>query len=134
MMFCISIVAGGRLPPYPTITRNKEVAMMFVIAEVLDANTFKVSPVWMWEYHKGNVVKAHGYTSPGPRKPDYQKARLKSKALVLGKEVELTNPRRLTDQEQLLCDVYVEGKNLADFFPEYHCPVKLAAPIGAHPE
>jgi hypothetical protein len=116
------------------ITENEEVAMIFVISEVLDANTFKVSPIWMWEYHKGDMVKAHGYISPQTGKPDYQKALIKSKNLLQDKEVELTNPRRLTAQDQLLCDVYVEGKNLADFFPEYRCPVKLVPPLGTHPE
>jgi hypothetical protein len=93
--------------------------MKVVISEVLNGNTFKVSPEWLWDFNEGDTVKALGYRTPQNSQTEFEKAVRKMKKLLLGKTVELANPVNLTEEGQLLCDVLVDGKNVAEFFPEY---------------
>lgn len=88
------------------------------VSEVIDGDTFKVSPNWEWNKEKGDTVRAHGYNTPEEGQEGYQEAKKKLKELILDKDVELKNPVKFT-YGRLLCDVYVDGKNLASFFPEY---------------
>jgi endonuclease YncB( thermonuclease family) len=48
----------------------------------------------------------------------YDQATAKLSNLILGKEVELKNPITFTFG-RLLCDVFINGKNLKDYFLEY---------------
>lgn len=88
------------------------------VIEVIDGDTFKVSPEWKWSDHSGSVVRAIGYDTPEEGQPGYQEAKDKLASLIFDKEVELKNPIRIT-YSRLLCDVYCNEKNLADYFPEY---------------
>lgn len=92
--------------------------MSFRVSEVIDGDTFKVSPNWKWNDKEGNIVRANGYDTPEKGQQGYQTAKEKLEKLILDKDVELKNPVKIT-YERLLCDVYVDGKNLASFFPEY---------------
>ena len=47
-----------------------------------------------------------------------QAAKAKLTRLILGEKVDLRTAYRV-DQGRLVCDVYLGGKNLADYFPEY---------------
>jgi endonuclease YncB( thermonuclease family) len=89
------------------------------VEEVITADTFKVSPEWLWEFNEGDTIKAKGYSAPGRGHPLFGKALKKSQELLLGREIVLKNPADLTDHGQLLCDVYVGGKNVAEYFTEY---------------
>lgn len=93
--------------------------MRVKVDEVLRGDTFRVAPEWLWEFNEGDKVRAKGFRAPEEGHPHYEKAKKKSRDLLLGREIELQNPVDLTEEGQLLCDVYVEGRNVADYFPEY---------------
>jgi len=90
----------------------------FKVTEVIDGDTFKVSPNWKWDERTGDTVRPAGYDAPEEGEPGYQEAKVKLEGLILDEAVELKNPVSVT-YGRLLCEVYVNGKNLADFFPEY---------------
>jgi len=92
--------------------------MSFNVIEVIDGDTFEVSPKWEWNNQEGNIVRANGYDAPEQGQPGYQAAKDELTSLILGKEVELKNLIKIT-YDRLLCDVYYQGKNLAEYFPEY---------------
>ena len=92
--------------------------MAWEVTEVIDGDTFKISPGWTWKGESGDVVRPTGYDTPEEGEDGYDEAREKLEELILGKEVELKNVARI-DRDRLVCDVSVGGKNLADFFPEY---------------
>lgn len=92
--------------------------MLFKVTKIIDGDTFEVLPNWKWENQEGNVVRPTGYNTPEKGQPGYQEAKDKLTRLILGKDVELKKAIRIT-YGRLLCDVYFNGKNLADYFPEY---------------
>lgn len=92
--------------------------MSFEVIEIIDGDTFKVAPNWELDNETGNVVRPRGYNTPEKGKPGYQAAKEKLERLILGKYVELRNAIKLT-YDRLLCDVYYNGRNLADYFPEH---------------
>lgn len=92
--------------------------MICKVSEVIDGDTFKISPEWKWTGQTGDTVRPLGYDAPEKGHPGYEPAKKKLENLILNKEVELRNPAKLSYQ-RLLCDVYFGGKNLASFFPEY---------------
>ena len=80
--------------------------MAFAVTEVIDGNTFLVSPFWKRDDRKGNTIRAHGYYTPEQGQPGYQEAKEKLAKLILGKAIELHNPIKDTD-ERVICDVYI---------------------------
>ena len=92
--------------------------MSFKVTEVIDGDTFDVSPGWKWKKSEGKRVRPTGYNTPEKEEPYYQEKKDKLKKLILNKEVELKNAIKIIDGGRLLCDVYYEGKNLAEYFPE----------------
>ena len=88
------------------------------VVEVIDGDTFRVYPRWRWNNKEGEVVRPRGYDAPEKGEPGYYEAKAKLEKLILGKNVDLRNPVGVT-YGRLLCDVYINGKNLADYFPEY---------------
>lgn len=90
------------------------------VIEVIDGDTFRVSPKWKFKGRKGNVVRPTGYDTPEKGRRGYQEAKKKLKKLILGKKVELKNPIKIT-YNRLLCNVYI---NLANSFPEYKKTIK----------
>ena len=92
--------------------------MKFTVKEVISGDKFIVSPLWEWQAHEGDIVEANGYFAPRISEPGYEEARKKLEGLILLKEVELTNPIKITNG-RLLCDVFWGGRNPANFFPEY---------------
>lgn len=90
----------------------------FTVTQIIDGDTFEVSPEWRWNGQTGTRVRPTGYDAPELGQPGSQAAREKLARLILGKQVELRNPRAV-DRGRLVCDVYFQGRNLASFFPEY---------------
>ena len=90
----------------------------FKVVSVIDGNTFDVSPQWQWNGDSGSRVRPTGYDAPELVMPGGQVAKDKLSRLILGQNVELRTAYRI-DRARLVCDVYVRGKNLADYFPEY---------------
>lgn len=92
--------------------------MVCVVIDVIDGHTFRISPKWKFLDETGNTIKANGYIAPEPGDPRYLEAKEKLERLILDKEVILSNRKSITDG-RLHCDVFIGGRNLAGFFPEY---------------
>ncbi len=92
--------------------------MTFKVKEVIDGDTFKVEPGWQWEEQTGDIIRPVGFNTPEKGETGHDEAKRKLNSLILGKEVELKNPIKLT-YGRLLCDTYIDGKNLKNHFPEY---------------
>jgi micrococcal nuclease len=90
----------------------------FTVSEVIDGDTFKVKEGWELDEKKVDIVRPTGYNTPEEGEPGYEEAKQKLKKLILYKIVEINNPQDI-DKGRLVADVYYEGKNLADYFPEY---------------
>lgn len=93
----------------------------FTVTEVVDGDTFKVKPDWEWGEKKGDTVRPTGYNTPEKGEPGYEQAKQKLKDLILGKkvDVDIENAKTVDEWGRLVVDVYYNGKNLADYFPEY---------------
>jgi len=91
----------------------------FTVSEVFDGDTFKVEEGWKWNQRSGDIIRAAGYNTPEKGNPGYEKAKEKLKKLILNDKVEIKNYQTIDDWGRLVADVYCEGKNLADYFPEY---------------
>lgn len=91
----------------------------FIVSEVIDGDTFKVKDGWEWDGKRGDTVRPRGYNTPEREEPGYEQAKQKLKALVLGKRVDIRNIKVVDEWGRLVTDVYCNGKNLADYFPEY---------------
>ncbi len=92
--------------------------MAFKVVNVIDGDTFDVLPPWKWEDQSGIRVRPTGYNTPEEGQSGYQNAKDKLRKLIFEKEVELKNLADI-DYDRLICDVYFDGKNLADYFPNY---------------
>jgi len=90
----------------------------FKVIEVIDGDTFDVSPQWRWNGNEGARVRPAGYNAPELGTVGGNKAKQKLEALIEGKKVELGSAYRI-DRGRLVCEVYYNGKNLKDYFPEY---------------
>lgn len=91
--------------------------MAFRIIEIIDGNTFKVEPRWMWNGKEGGIVKSNGYDAPAAGQPEYDELLAELKRLLSKKEIELRNPKRISFG-QVLCDVFVDGKSLSEHLLE----------------
>jgi endonuclease YncB( thermonuclease family) len=92
--------------------------MKTTVTEVIDGDTFDVNPGWKWNDSEGNRVRPTGYDAPEINSQEGIKAKQKLEKLIKGKEVELKNAKTI-DRSRLVCDVHYQGKNLADYSPEY---------------
>ena len=88
----------------------------FKVTGVIDGDTFTVLG-WKWQGQEGDRVRPTGYDAPDTE-PGRQVAKDKLSTLILGETVELGTAYRV-DRGRLVCDVSFQGKNLADYFPEY---------------
>lgn len=91
----------------------------FIVSGVVDGDTFEVQNGWEWKGKKGDTIRPTGYNTPEKWKPGYEEARQKLADLILSKTVEIKNYRIVDEWGRLVADVYYNGKNLADYFPEY---------------
>ncbi len=90
----------------------------FTVTEVLDGDTFDVTPGWRWNGQQGSRVRPTGYDAPELHGYGGQAARDRLAPLILWEKVELANAYSV-DRGRLVCDVFFNGHNLAAFFPEY---------------
>ncbi len=90
----------------------------FRVVQVVDGDTFDVSPGWTWSGHQGTRVRPTGYDAPEFSAYAGATATRKLTELLLGQTVQLGSGHRV-DRGRLVCDVYFRGRNLSDFFPEY---------------
>lgn len=90
----------------------------FRVTSIIDGDTFEVSPEWKWNGETGTRVRPAGYDAPELYTSNGQKAKEALSKLIHGRQVELKSAYKV-DRGRLVCEVFVENKDLADFFPEY---------------
>jgi len=89
-----------------------------MVDNVIDGDTFTVKGGWKWNGQTGEAVRPTGYDTPEKGQSGYDTVTQKLSNLILGKRVQLDKVVNL-DHGRLVCDVYFNEKNLADYFPEY---------------
>ena len=90
----------------------------FTVSIVLDGDTFEVVGGWRWNGQAGTRVRPTGYDAPEIHTIAGAHAKAKLTNLILGQVVDLTTAYTV-DRGRLVCDVYYNGRNLADYFKEY---------------
>jgi endonuclease YncB( thermonuclease family) len=90
----------------------------FLVTNIIDGDTFEVNPAWQWNGQTGTRVRPTGYDAKELGTYGERKAKEKLASLIFGKSVELVKAYRV-DRGRLVCDVYYNGRYLADYFPEY---------------
>lgn len=93
--------------------------MSFLVNEVVDGDTFTVAGTWIWNDRSGDCVRPLGYNTPEKGKPGYEVAKAKLKTLIEGKYVDIPTAVSVDVYGRLLARVFVNGVDLADYFPEY---------------
>jgi len=91
---------------------------LFTVSSIIDGDTFEVRGGWKWNGETGTRVRPTGYDASELHAYGGQAAKDKLRRLIMGKQVELRTAHRV-DRGRLVCDVYYQGKNLADYFPGY---------------
>ncbi len=89
----------------------------FTVTDIIDGDTFDVSPQWKWKDETGSRIRPAGYDAPELNTYGGQAAKDKLSRLIKGKAVDLRTAHKI-DRGRLVCEVYFGGKNLADYFPE----------------
>jgi hypothetical protein len=103
----------------------------FKVEGIIDGNTFEVSPRWKLEDGAtGNLVHAVGYDAPKSGK-EAMNVEQRLSIMLQNKKVQLGTPHGVQD-DKLLCDVYFNGVNLADYFSGYKTREDIA--VDAHEE
>jgi len=90
----------------------------FTVTQIIDGDTFDVSPNWKWNGKTGSRVRPAGYDTPEVGTPLSAVATSRLRQLIGGKAVELRNAHTI-DRGRIVCDVFLNGRNLAAFFPTY---------------
>lgn len=89
----------------------------FKVMAVIDGNTFEVSPDWEFDGQRGNMVRAKGYEAPRYGK-EAMKMEQNLSILIMNKKVALGMPDGI-EKGNLVCEVYFDGRNIADYFTQY---------------
>lgn len=90
----------------------------FSVADIIDGDTFDVNPGWQWNGQSGSRVRPTGYDTPELHQVGGQTAKDKLSKLIFGRKVDIRSAHRV-DRGRLVSDVYFQGRNLADYFPEH---------------
>jgi endonuclease YncB( thermonuclease family) len=91
---------------------------VFKVTEIIDGDTFDVSPQWQWSGQTGTRVRPTGYDAPELHTIGGLTAKDKLYRLINGQQVEIRTAYKI-DRGRLVCDVFFGNRNLADFFPDY---------------
>ena len=94
-------------------------ASLFEVSEIVDGDTFKVKNGWKWNEKEGDTVRPTGYNTPERWNPGYEEAKQRLKDIILYKKVDIKSVKIVDEWGRLVADVYYDGKNLAEYFPEY---------------
>lgn len=90
----------------------------FKVTAVIDGDTFDVNPGWSWKGQTGTRIRPAGYDAPEMSTLAGQPAKIKLTNLLLGQVVGLGDAYRV-DRGRLVCEVYLNGKNLMAYFPQF---------------
>lgn len=90
----------------------------FKVIEIIDADTIKVSPKWMFKEEKGDIIKVSGYRTPPENLQIIASSRLKE--LIYQKEVELKDANFFNpNSHALFCRVYLNGVDISKYFTDF---------------
>ncbi len=90
----------------------------FKVTAVIDGDTFDVSPGWQWNGSTGRTVRPAGYDAPELSSQAGLASKSKLTNLILGQQVSLGSAYRV-DRDRLVCEVYLNGRNLSEYFFGY---------------
>jgi hypothetical protein len=90
----------------------------FKVVNIIDGDTFEVSPLWRWSGQTGSHVRPTGYDVPEMTTLVGQLAKDKLFNLINEESVTLGSAYRI-DRGRLVCDAFFKGRNLADYFQKY---------------
>lgn len=90
----------------------------FTVTQIIDGDTFVVSPFWTWSKQTGDRVRPAGYDAPEVGTPGAAAATARLGQLILHQQVELREAHRI-DRGRLVCEVFYRGRNLTEYFPAY---------------
>ncbi len=90
----------------------------FRVSAIIDGDTFEVANGWKWNGQTGDRVRPTGYDAPEMNTTAGRQAKQKLARLIQGEVVNLAEAHKI-DRGRLVCDVYFNGRNLADYFTEY---------------
>lgn len=68
----------------------------FTVKQIIDGDTFQVSPSWEWNGQSGDRVRPAGYDAPEMHQYGGQAAKEKLARLIMGKMVGCATPTRWT--------------------------------------
>jgi len=115
----LALTKGDKTKPGAQIAPERSNIMAeFTVTSVIDGDTFDVSPDWKWNGQTGSRVRPTGYDAPELHAVGGQAAKDKLSGLILGKKVVLGTAHTI-DRGRLVCDVFFNGRNLADYFPDF---------------
>lgn len=89
--------------------------LTFQVIRIIDGDTFDVNPNWQWNAQTGSRVRPTGYDAAEVGTAGGPTATAKLASLILGRSVQLGYAYRI-DRGRLVCDVYFNGHNLANYF------------------
>lgn len=92
--------------------------MSFEVKSIIDGDTIRVHPHWVFGERTGDIVKIKGYRTPSEYEQQYAIKKLTSS--ILKKSIELKEAQNyFSDSEAILCSVYLNGININTYFPEF---------------
>ncbi len=89
----------------------------FKVTNIVDGDTFDVTPGWTWNGNQGTRVRPAGYDAPELLSQSGEAAKSRLSKLLYGKMVELGEAYRI-DRGRIVCEVFFNGVNLAKYFPK----------------
>jgi endonuclease YncB( thermonuclease family) len=91
---------------------------VFTVSSIIDGDTFEVHGGWTWNGQQGTRVRPTGFDAPELPSQAGIQAKAKLASLIQGKQVDL-RAAHTVDRGRLVCDVFLDGRNLADYFPAF---------------
>ena len=88
---------------------------LFRVTNVVDGDTFDVSPLWSWSGMTGTRVRPTGYDAPELHATGGLAAKQWLTRLLSGQQIEIRAAYRV-DRGRLVGDVYVNGIDLATYY------------------
>lgn len=89
----------------------------FTVSSVRGDGNLRVKYGWKVGNKKGAFIKPAGCTGAEPGSASYHRNKKRLYELILGKQVQVGEVVKL-DRGSLVCRVYYEGRDLAEYFPE----------------
>lgn len=90
----------------------------FTVTQIIDGDTFLVSPSWNWNHQTGERVRPAGYDAPEVGTSEAAAATQRLHQMVFNKQVELRDAHTI-DRGRIVCEVFYLGQNLKDYFRAY---------------